>query len=334
VETVAGPDAKYFQATQVVDEARHTEVLDRYMREKLGGLYYPMPPNERELFDVLLGDSRWAVKTIGLQLVAETFAVALFRMLAETSKDPLLREICRFILQDESRHMGFGMLSLPAVVRELTDPERKALGLESGLVVVEVASRPGAGSAILPGDVIIGVKSNGLHSNGYSLARRAFFDIGRFGIEHKFDELELTLGEELLRPTPIYVREALEILANVRGVKALFNITGDGLMNLARAAAPVGFEIEHPIEPQPIFGLIQRLANVSDAEMFEVFNMGTGFCYVVAPEAVDATLAVLKKHGRDARPIGHTVADPEKKVRIASRTLVGQGKKFHIEYGR
>ncbi|HEY3065067.1 MAG TPA: ferritin-like domain-containing protein [Methylomirabilota bacterium] len=127
VETVAGPDAKYFQATQVVDEARHTEVLDRYMREKLGGLSYPMPANERELFDVLLGDSRWTLKTIGLQLVAETFAVALFRMLAETSKDPLLREICRYILQDESRHMGFGMLSLPAVVGQLTDAERREL---------------------------------------------------------------------------------------------------------------------------------------------------------------------------------------------------------------
>jgi hypothetical protein len=127
VEQVAGTDAKFFQATQVVDEARHTEVLDRYIREKLGGLYYPMPDNERELFDTLLGDGRWTVKTIGLQLVAETFAVALFRMMAETSKDPLLREICRYILQDESRHMGFGMLSLPGVVGQLSEAERREL---------------------------------------------------------------------------------------------------------------------------------------------------------------------------------------------------------------
>src|SRR5882672_10623737 len=127
VETVQGTDAKWFQATQVVDEARHTEVLNRYMGEKLGGLYYPLAGNVRELFDTLLGDSRWTVKTIGLQLVAETFAVALFRMLAETSKDPLLRQICKFILQDESRHMGFGMLSLPDVVGQMTDAERKEL---------------------------------------------------------------------------------------------------------------------------------------------------------------------------------------------------------------
>jgi hypothetical protein len=127
VETLSGADAKLFQATQVMDEARHSEVLNRYLDERLGGLMYPMPPNERELFDVLLGDPRWPVKTIGLQLVAETFAVALFKMLGETSVDPLLREVCRRILQDESRHMGFGMLSLPDVVQELGDSERKEL---------------------------------------------------------------------------------------------------------------------------------------------------------------------------------------------------------------
>jgi len=124
VETVQGTDAKFFQATQVVDEARHNEVLNRYMEEKLGGLYYPLAGNVRELFDTLLGDSRWTVKTIGLQLVAETFAVALFKMLGETAKDPLFKKICGLILQDESRHMGFGMLSLPGVIANLSEKER------------------------------------------------------------------------------------------------------------------------------------------------------------------------------------------------------------------
>ena len=127
VDVVEGTDQKFFQATQVMDEARHNEVLNRYVTERLGGLHYPLPDFERELFDTLLSDSRWTVKTIGLQLVAETFAVALFRMLAETSKDPLLKQICRYILQDESRHMGFGMLSLPDVIGELTDAERNEL---------------------------------------------------------------------------------------------------------------------------------------------------------------------------------------------------------------
>ena len=127
VEAVSGTDAKFFQATQVVDEARHNEVLDRYLTTRFGATRYPMPEFERELFDTLLSDKRWTVKTVGLQLVAETFAVALFRMLAETSKDPLLKQVCKLILQDESRHMGFGMLSLPEVVGQMTDAERQEM---------------------------------------------------------------------------------------------------------------------------------------------------------------------------------------------------------------
>ncbi len=124
VENVQGQDEKLFQATQVVDEARHNEVLHRYMVLRLEGRNYPLANNVQEIFDTLLGTASWYLKTIGLQLVAETFAVSLFRMLAESSKDPVLRQICRRILQDEARHMGFGMLSLPAVVAEASAAER------------------------------------------------------------------------------------------------------------------------------------------------------------------------------------------------------------------
>jgi phosphoribosylformylglycinamidine cyclo-ligase len=77
-----------------------------------------------------------------------------------------------------------------------------------------------------------------------------------------------------------------------------------------------------------VFTLIQRFAGVADSEMYEVFNMGIGFCYVVDPAAADAVLAILKTHGRVAQRIGYAVADPEKKVRIAQRNLVGQHKSF------
>jgi 1,2-phenylacetyl-CoA epoxidase catalytic subunit len=116
-----------FQASQVVDEARHNEVLHRYMTLRLDGRNYPLANNVEEIFDTLLGTSAWYLKTIGLQLVAETFAVSLFRMLAESSKDAVLRQICRRILQDEARHMGFGMLSLPKVVADASAAERREM---------------------------------------------------------------------------------------------------------------------------------------------------------------------------------------------------------------
>jgi len=187
------------------------------------------------------------------------------------------------------------------------------------------------GKDVVEGDVVIAVKSSGVHSNGLSLARKAFFENERYSIDHKFDELDTTIGEELLRPTHIYVPEALDILENVRGLKALVNITSDGLLNLTRVGAKVGYEIDRLVEPHPIFALIQRHGSVDDSEMFEVFNMGIGFCYVVDPADVDRTLSILTKHGRFAQRIGYALADPEKIVRIPERNLAGQNKRFWKE---
>lgn len=135
VDMVPGNDAKFFQSTQVVDEARHTEVLSRYLLDKCDGKIYPLSPNLKKLFEYILGNGKWFVKTVGLQLIAETFAVALFRLLGETAKDPTLSQICKRILADESRHMGFSILSLPdeirslgaADLRELEDFTREAI---------------------------------------------------------------------------------------------------------------------------------------------------------------------------------------------------------------
>ncbi len=124
VQMVPTTDSKFFMATQVVDEARHNEALARYIKEKLGNRVYPMTANLKSLFDQLIGCGKWYIKTIGLQLVAETLAVSLFRMLAESSQDPLLCEVCRRILSDEARHMGFGVLSLPEQIAQLSETER------------------------------------------------------------------------------------------------------------------------------------------------------------------------------------------------------------------
>ncbi|HUH84134.1 MAG TPA: ferritin-like domain-containing protein [Stellaceae bacterium] len=156
VEHVHGQDAKLFQATQVADEARHNEVLERYLELRLEGRISPIAGNVREIFDTLLTTSSWHLKTIGLQLVAETFAVSLFRMLAESSKDAVLRQLCRRILQDEARHMGFAMLSLPAIIggasaaehREMEDFAVWALNRTlSGLFPLAVYEEMGFGKA-------------------------------------------------------------------------------------------------------------------------------------------------------------------------------------------
>ncbi len=102
-------------------------MLHRYLALRLDGAVYPLAGNVREIFDTLLGSGSWYLKTVGLQLVAETFAVSLFRMLADSSKDPVLREVCKRIVQDEARHMGFGMLSLPALVAEASAQERREM---------------------------------------------------------------------------------------------------------------------------------------------------------------------------------------------------------------
>jgi hypothetical protein len=127
VDMVPGNDAKFFQSTQVVDEARHTEVLSRYLLDNCGGRIYPVTPNLKKLFDFILGQGKWFVKTVGLQLIAETFAVALFRLLGESTKDPTLAQICKRILADESRHMGFSILSLPDEIRALSPSDMREL---------------------------------------------------------------------------------------------------------------------------------------------------------------------------------------------------------------
>ncbi len=125
VQMVPSTDAKFFMTTQVVDEARHAEALARYLKERLGNKIYPMSSNVKTLFDQLIGSGKWYIKTIGLQLMAETLAVSLFRMMAESSQDPLLCTVSRRILSDESRHMGFSVLSLPEQIAQLSDSERR-----------------------------------------------------------------------------------------------------------------------------------------------------------------------------------------------------------------
>jgi phosphoribosylformylglycinamidine cyclo-ligase len=114
----------------------------------------------------------------------------------------------------------------------------------------------------------------------------------------------------------------------VAGVKAMVHITSDGLLNLTRVSSPVGYVIDELPPTPPIFDLIKHYAKVDTAEMFQVYNMGVGFCLVVSPASVDQTLAILKRHGRKASTIGRAVSDENKQV-FVNKELVGRGKRFY-----
>jgi len=167
------------------------------------------------------------------------------------------------------------------------------------------------GSAVQPGDAIIGLPSSGLHSNGYSLVRAALEGIpldqdpeGRLG---------RPLGEELLEPTEIYVKPVLELLRSEVEVRGLAHITSGGLGNLLRLAADVGYEIDAPLPAPPIFPLIQERSGTSDEEMHEVFNMGCGFCCLVSADEEEPALELLRKHFPSARRIGRS---NERKLKV------------------
>ena len=202
------------------------------------------------------------------------------------------------------------------------------VGMAVGLVPLD---RIITGRDLVPGDAIIGIESNGIHSNGMTLARRVFFDQGKLSVDHVFPELAIPLGEELLRPTLIYVPEVLDIIEHVPAVKALINITGDGLLNLPRVDARVGFEINDLPPAPPIFRLIQQRGAVADAEMFAVYNMGVGFCVLAADQDVGAILAILEHHRRRAKVIGRVIEDDSKGVHLLAEKLVGHGKRFRRE---
>ena len=166
------------------------------------------------------------------------------------------------------------------------------------------------GSAVAPGDAVIGLPSSGIHSNGYTLARSALE-----GLALDDDSLGRPLGELLLEPTEIYVRAVMELLASSVAVHGLAHITSGGLGNLLRLKADVRYEIGDPLEPQPLFELIAGRGQVPEEEMYEVFNMGCGFCCVVPEADQSGALAILENHHPGSRRIGTVVEGPRSVVR-------------------
>ena len=164
------------------------------------------------------------------------------------------------------------------------------------------------GSMIRAGDEIIGIASNGLHSNGYSLARRLFFDIKRMDINTLIPELGTVLGKELLKPTRIYVK-AFNALKKGLKVKGMAHITGGGIPGNLPRILPKGIRanIKTGSWPVPkIFTLIREMGNVTDDDMRRTFNMGIGYIVIVQKGLGKEALSLLKTEGYPAFLIGNT----------------------------
>lgn len=174
-----------------------------------------------------------------------------------------------------------------------------------------------AGSGIEPGDLIIGLPSLGLHTNGFTLARKVLFDVAGYKVNDYIPDLGCTVGEELLKPHRSYVRQILGLMKAVR-VKGMAHITGGGMPDNVIRILPEGCQavIRRGSwwEP-PIFDLIRRIGGISDEEMFHVFNMGIGMCVVISPDMMERSLEALRSLGEDPVVIGQ-IERGERGVRI------------------
>ncbi len=196
----------------------------------------------------------------------------------------------------------------------------------TGVGVVEADDVLGP-ERVKPGDVIIAMASTGLHSNGYSLARRVLLEIDRMNLAGHVEEFGRTLGEELLEPTRIYAKDCLALAAETQ-VRTFCHVTGGGLAGNLERVIPHGLvaEIDRGTwTPAPVFGMIAQRGRVERVEMEKTFNMGVGMVAVVAPEDTDRALAVLTARHLDCWTLG-TINKGSKDSPRAS--LVGRHPRF------
>jgi phosphoribosylformylglycinamidine cyclo-ligase len=170
-----------------------------------------------------------------------------------------------------------------------------------------------------PGDAIVGLPSSGVHSNGYTLARSALSDLSETPPELG----GATVGETLLEPTVIYVRAVRDLLESQVDVRGLAHITGEGFLNLLRLHAPVGYRIDSPLPVLPIFELIAERGKVDPSELYEVFNMGCGFCCIVPWDQREQAVALASERHEGAAVIGQVTATAGV-VELPGLNLVGR----------
>jgi len=172
------------------------------------------------------------------------------------------------------------------------------------------------GQNIQAGDILLGISSNGIHSNGYSLVRKVLLEKGGYTLDQHIDQLGHTLGEELLRPTKIYVKPILNVLKNFE-INGMAHITGGGFIENIPRMLPegIGAEIDYGSWPiQPIFDLLEETGELKREEMFNIFNMGIGMVLAIKEENLHDIINLLE--------------ESDEKVFIIGRTNAGEGVTF------
>lgn len=187
------------------------------------------------------------------------------------------------------------------------------------------------GQEVEEGDIIVGIESNGVHSNGLTLAREALFTNTDMRVDQYIEELGTSVGEELLKPTHIYVREVLNLINSGVKIKGLAHITSDGFLNLLRFTSNASYIIESLPDVPPIFSLIQKKGGIDYKEMLRVFNMGIGFCIVAPENEVPKIESAVREQGKKPYRIGYAVketAGEEKSIIVKPYNLIGKGGLF------
>lgn len=227
-------------------------------------------------------------------------------LVVEKSDDRMIADIMRGLSKGAKEAkvaiLGGETAVMPDVVKGAV--EGKGFDLAALSIGVVDKSNVIDGRKLASNDVIIGLRSSGIHSNGLTLARKVIFGSGATVDDH-FDGSDRTIGEELLTPTKIYVKSVRSVLA-AADVHAVAHITGGAYTKLRRFEeyANVGFEFDSLPTPPTIFPFVQRLGKVADEEMYRTFNMGIGMCLFVAPEDVDIALRVCELKGDKAVVVG------------------------------
>ncbi|MHA1264073.1 MAG: phosphoribosylformylglycinamidine cyclo-ligase [Candidatus Helarchaeota archaeon] len=258
--------------------------------------------------------------TIGIDLIAMHVndlicmgaePVALEDYLAVETADPeLIAEIMKGIVKGAEIAQMAVVGGETATMPDIIKGEVKGKGYDLSAMSVGIVKKSNiiTGEKIQPNDVIIGLTSDGIHSNGLTLARKTLLTLGGLSVTDHLPGSQTKVGEELLRPTRIYSREILEIIQKLE-IHGLAHITGGAFSKLNRLSfGNIGFDITQFPDPPNLFKQIQKIAGISDYEMFRTFNMGIGFCIITLEENYSEIKRICQKYGTQAKIIGKTIS--------------------------